>query len=698
MLRYSLVVPLVLAASGTFAQIAHGGQPYNWGGAGGHQNALPKLELPGLDRQTLIAQEQPNGMELKYGVQRFAAADVLAQGQWDALPDDRQRCRFAVYSPGAVMLSVQFDQFDLSPGAFLYLYNKDRSFFIGGFTEANEQAYGGLATSVVPGDSIIIELLVPASATAPQALSIASITHAYRDIFNFGEQGLLRDYDPGYQSSPCHNNTICPVASNYQVEKRAVAMFLRPDGAGCSGTLMNNTLQNGTPYFYFANHCYVATTNQWVFYFNYESPTCIGSTGPTTTNISGSTLRANEYFDDFGLVELSSAPPANYSPYYAGWDRTGTQPTQGTAILHPLYDVKKITFDNNAPTSYTSLTPTPAWKCFWESGMIEAVGSGAPLLDQNKRVVGNLHEVADPFPPTCALATTQYSGFAKLSAAWDGTAASTRLRDWLDPSNSVNTLNGYDPFAVAPLVRVRLKAFLEGPYNSVAGTMNDALRTGGFIPLTEPYTALGYVHTNGGGGETVQQNVLNGGGNSAVVDWVIVELRNKNNSAQILASKSALILRNGNVVATDGTSDVQFSLPADDYYIALRHRNHLGIMTQSPQALTSTASLKDLSNGSVNLNGGFAAAVTTINGVNCLWMGDAVRDGLLKYTGGTNDRDPILTRVGGTIPTATVNGYYTEDCTMDGQVKYTGTGNDRDPILTNVGGTVPTATRNAQLP
>ncbi|QQR87661.1 MAG: hypothetical protein IPJ76_05395 [Flavobacteriales bacterium] len=698
MSRFVLPLLATLFAAPSVAQIAHGGQPYNWGGAGGHQNALPKLELPGLDRQTLIAQEQQNGTEVRYGVQRFAMVDVLAQGQWDALPDDRQRCRLAVYSPGAVMLSVQFDQFDLAPGAFVYLYNKDRSFFIGGFTEANEQPYGGLATSVVPGDSIIIEVQVPANATAPQALSIASITHGYRDIFNFGEQGLLRDYDPGYQSSPCHNNTICPVASNYQVEKRAVAMFLRPDGAGCSGTLMNNTLQNGTPYFYFANHCYVPTVNQWVFYFNYESPTCVGSTGPTTTNISGSTLRANEYFDDFGLVELSSAPPANYNPYYAGWDRTGTQPTQGTAILHPLYDVKKITFDNNAPTSYTSLIPTPAWKCFWESGMIEAVGSGAPLFDQNKRVVGNLHEVADPFPPTCALATTQYSGFAKLSAAWDGTAASTRLRDWLDPSNSVNTLNGYDPFAVAPLVRVRLKAFLEGPYNSVAGTMNDALRTGGFVPLTEPYTALGYVHTNGGGGETVQQAVLNITGNSAVVDWVVVELRNKNNSAQIVASKSALLLRNGNVVSTDGTSDVQFSLPADDYYIALRHRNHLGIMTQSPQALTSTASLKDLSNASVNLNGGFAAAVSTISGVNCLWMGDAVRDSQLKYTGGTNDRDPILTRVGGTVPTATVNGYYTEDCTMDGQVKYTGTANDRDPILTNVGGSVPTATRNAQIP
>jgi hypothetical protein len=45
-----------------------------------------------------------------------------------------------------------------------------------------------------------------------------------------------------------------------------------------------------------------------------------------------------------------------------------------------------------------------------------------------------------------------------------------------------------------------------------------------------------------------------------------------------------------------------------------------------------------------------------------------------------------------------VPGYHAADVTLDGQVKYTGTGNDRDPILSNVGGTVPTATVVQQLP
>ena len=73
-------------------------------------------------------------------------------------------------------------------------------------------------------------------------------------------------------------------------------------------------------------------------------------------------------------------------------------------------------------------------------------------------------------------------------------------------------------------------------------------------------------------------------------------------------------------------------------------------------------------------------------------------DGSVKYSGATNDRDPILVRVGGTVPTNTVLGYFIEDTNLDGAVKYVGAGNDRDPILVNVGATVPTNTRGQQLP
>jgi hypothetical protein len=81
-----------------------------------------------------------------------------------------------------------------------------------------------------------------------------------------------------------------------------------------------------------------------------------------------------------------------------------------------------------------------------------------------------------------------------------------------------------------------------------------------------------------------------------------------------------------------------------------------------------------------------------------MWAGNVVADDRLKYTGASNDRDPILTLIGGSIPTAIVSGYLRQDVTMDGRAQYTGSGNDRDPILINIGGSVPTGIRLQQLP
>ncbi len=116
---------------------------------------------------------------------------------------------------------------------------------------------------------------------------------------------------------------------------------------------------------------------------------------------------------------------------------------------------------------------TYCWRTFWDSGIVEAVSSGSPLFDQNKRFIGHMFDGAQ----TCSNADPlqNWAGAAKFSESWDGASASTRLRDWLDPANSTVTLNGFDPQNTPqPSVQVRLKAILQGPYNTGASNMNDA--------------------------------------------------------------------------------------------------------------------------------------------------------------------------------------------------------------------------------
>ena len=82
------------------------------------------------------------------------------------------------------------------------------------------------------------------------------------------------------------------------------------------------------------------------------------------------------------------------------------------------------------------------------------------------------------------------------------------------------------------------------------------------------------------------------------------------------------------------------------------------------------------------------------------WMSNFTTSGgtSLSYTGTNNDRDPIITRVGGSTPTNSVVGYFLEDCDLNGSVRYVGTGNDRDPLLVNVGSTTPNVVRAEQVP
>lgn len=250
-------------------------------------------------------------------------------------------------------------------------------------------------------------------------------------------------------------------------------------------------------------------------------------------------------------------------------------------------------------------------------------------------------------------------------------------------------------FLLRPRLNLRLRALLEGPYDPGTQLMRDDLRVQGVLPQTEPYTALGYAHV-GGGGESTTSGVLAITGANAIVDWVVVELRDGAAPSIVKATRSALLQRDGDIVGVDGVSPVQFSVAVNNYHIAVRHRNHLGVMTADAVRVSVAMKSYDLSNGGTVLFGTEPSKLVSER--NVLWMGNSLRDASLKYTGSTNDRDPVLVRIGSTTPNNSVAGYYLEDATMDGVVKYTGSTNDRDPILVNVGSTTPNNIRAEQVP
>ena len=229
--------------------------------------------------------------------------------------------------------------------------------------------------------------------------------------------------------------------------------------------------------------------------------------------------------------------------------------------------------------------------------------------------------------------------------------------------------------AVAP------KVYLQGAIlNSTGGLMRDDIRS--MISTTSPYDAT-----------ICNASVFTVTGNDAIVDWVLVELRDANTNTAVVASQSALLQRDGDVVSVDGTSTLTFNQPSANYYVAIKHRNHLGIMTANSILLrVSNVATVDFTDATSQITFGSNAQTTfgvPLNTV-AMWTGNVNDDTVVQYSGTTPDSPSILSEVLNApgnflnFPTYTLEGYNVNDVNMDGNTQYTGTNPDTPFILQNV--------------
>ncbi|MBK7761991.1 MAG: hypothetical protein IPI46_01290 [Bacteroidetes bacterium] len=255
-------------------------------------------------------------------------------------------------------------------------------------------------------------------------------------------------------------------------------------------------------------------------------------------------------------------------------------------------------------------------------------------------------------------------------------------------------------------VTITTKVLLDGPYVG-GGLMHDSLRSYvGLIPSTEPYSSAPYNKATIGdaAGETTTPAVLAVTGNNAIVDWIFLELRNTTAPFAVVATKRALLQRDGDVVDVDGLSPVTFStvLPGN-YRVSVKHRNHLGVMTNLDQALTLGGSTVDFTTAPLYVKPALPALVNTpakvSGGLQILWSGDARNDRNSKYNGFQNDKEFILIALGSGGANSTLSPVYRrEDVNMDSKIRYNGLDNDRNVILGTVGAGTPNAIYNQHTP
>ncbi|MBN1670773.1 MAG: chitobiase/beta-hexosaminidase C-terminal domain-containing protein, partial [Kiritimatiellae bacterium] len=155
---------------------------------------------------------------------------------------------------------------------------------------------------------------------------------------------------------------------------------------------------------------------------------------------------------------------------------------------------------------------------------------------------------------------------------------------------------------------------------------------------------------------------------AGVVDWVFVELADTNGLPAF--ARSAFLRDDGWVAGDSGAEGIGVAVAAGNYYVGVRHRNHLTVRSAEPVAFAGAETVYDFTTGSNGYFGGAAGAVELEPGVWGMIAGDADGDGVVRQA----DEDIRFSQEG-------LLGILRGDLDLDGVV----TSNETDMCTTNLG-------------
>ncbi len=407
------------------------------------------LDIPPLDMHKLILEDTKSTLQAKnyrFAVAYEAQESYTDMGIW-TIEDSTAIWTLNIKASGSHSLNLGFKDVFFPVGSKLFIYTEDLSEAVV-FTHDDNKDHQELWSPVLESDNITIEINVPLAEKNNLHFNLYKINQGYRSTKNIAD----------YKSGSCNNDVVCPVGDAWQNEARSVARYSISGAYLCSGTLVNNTNEDGTPYFLTADHCGVTSTTDAsvVVYWNYQTSICGGTPDGSLNQFqTGSTFKASWSESDFTLIELDDLPSPSANVHYAGWDNSDIAPSSAVGIHHPNGNEKRISFDDepltitHAGSSIVDNNANYLKVSAWNDGTTEPGSSGSAIWNSNKHIVGTL---------TSGLAACVGSvdndlpdWYGRFAKHWngDGTACK-KLSTWLDPDNTLAvSINGIDASAVS---------------------------------------------------------------------------------------------------------------------------------------------------------------------------------------------------------------------------------------------------------
>ena len=461
----------LFAIQASFSQISYDGKPYFPSMTQLRLSANPSVfKMPSFDLDSVLLEDELEGFDTRsyrFAHKFYTNIEKKKDANMSILPDGTKIWTLTIHSDSAYSLNFLLEDVSFPEGGQLFIYNTDYSHVIGKFDRRNVSESGRLPIRPVEGESIIVEYSEPANVEFEGNFRITEVNHDYRNF-------LRREPYPDPSKSDCMPDVLCEEIDSALI--RSTVLLMVNGTIACTGTLLNNTEEDGVPYVLTALHCLDASVNisrtmefyegragTIITFFNYERTACETTMkGTEQMSVAGSYLRVAMEKRDVALLELQNIPPDYYNAYYAGWnlsDVTNDNPYHN--IHHPNGALKKYGRRNGSISASTLTTGgytfanSGHWMIAgWTVGSTAGGSSGSALFDKENLLVGALTAGSSECSGNNPNNGSDY--FYRFAQAWKYNADTMgELKTFLNPMNQTIThCLGYDPHQSNPIFRL----------------------------------------------------------------------------------------------------------------------------------------------------------------------------------------------------------------------------------------------------